>query len=149
MRTVWLIPLMLALALVGCQDDDDNFLAGALAETLDMSVTDTRIRLFPSQLSIEYLDGDSVTLRVTIDASNAPPEQGKTYNLLDKGTFSRGPDFSELPEPEFGELTLDAFSGEDGSQVSGSFEARFVTGEGNKQGLRGAFSASLEVVDYQ
>jgi len=110
------------------------------------------VRLYDSELSIEYVAGEKnaekVALRITVERSAAPKVHG-TYDLLTQGTMSRGAGYpAELPLLSSGTLTLDAYGEDAGNEVRGTFEAVFTTAENSKQTLRGGFAAKLEVVDF-
>jgi hypothetical protein len=136
----------LLLAASSC-DDSENYLKGSLVDEYGIDFDDIRIRLYESELAVEYLSGGQggkVTLRVTVE--NTGLAQGKTYDLKTQGTVTR-PDFeTELPDLESGSLALDAFSPQDGAAVSGTFKAIFATAEQNRLSLRGGFKGDLEKV---
>jgi hypothetical protein len=140
------------IALLSCQDDDDNYLKGSITDSYDMDFDETRIRQYESELSIEYVvkseETEKVALRVTLNLSSGPPVQDQVYDLTTQGTISRGPGFgSELPDLESGELKLTKYSSQDGSDVKGEFNAVFQTSDQKKKTLYGGFSAELEIVD--
>jgi hypothetical protein len=147
-RTIW---LLLCLAPLSCDETGDNYIEGSLAKKLKIDFDDVRVRLYESELSIEYIekDGDSgekVSLRVTVRVSAALVEGG-SYDLKSSGTVSRGAGYgSSMPELTSGELSLDDFTDEDGSTASGEFKALFTTDDKTQYTLRGGFNAKLEVV---
>lgn len=143
---------VLLAALASCDDKGDNYLDGSLTERYDLGFDSVRIRLYPSELSIEYVSdgsqGEQVALRVTIDTNEVPLAAGTLYDLTTQGTITQGDGYgSPLPDLETGELTLDAYSGTDGSKVNGDFEATFLTDTGTTLSLRGGFNAKLEIVE--
>lgn len=148
-RSIW---LLLCLALLSCDETGDNYIEGSLAKKLKIDFDDVRVRLYQSELSIEYIekDGDSgekVSLRVTLKVSAGPLVEGGSYDLKSAGTVSRGAGYgSPIPEITSGELSLDDYAGEDGSKASGEFKALFSTDDKTQYTLRGGFSAKLEVV---
>ncbi len=145
--------ILLLIILCGCDETGDNFLDGSLADSYKMDFDSVRVRLYPSELSIEYVqndkNGEKVSLRVTLTRDDAEIAAGQTYDLKELGTISRGQGFnSELPELKSGELKLENFASTDGSDVKGTFEAIFLSSEQNEQTLRGGFAATLEVVTW-
>jgi hypothetical protein len=144
---------LLCVFLSGCEGDSDNYLSGSMTKSFDMDFDSTRVRLYESELAIEYVDdsdqGEKIAFRVTINSGEVVLESGTAYDLVTDGTVSRGQGYgSPLPAVESGTLYLDAYSAEDGSPVSGSFNAKFVASDQTVKTLRGGFSASLEVVAW-
>ena len=54
-----LVLLGLALGWLGCDDDGANYLKGSITKSYDMSFDSTRVRLYESELSIEYVSGSN------------------------------------------------------------------------------------------
>lgn len=151
MRLTLLIALCFAVQ--GCDDSSENYLKGSLTDSYDMSFDKTRVRLYPSELSIEYVKSseksEKVAFRATLDVSGGPLADGTVYDLKNRGVVNRDHTLgSPLPDLESGELKLAEYSSEDGSAVEGTFKAIFVTSDKSKQTLRGGFAADLEVVEY-
>ena len=145
------IAVLLAAA-VGCDEQGDNYLDGSLTESYDLGFDSVRIRLYPSELSIEYVanksQGEQIALRVTLDNNEAPLAAGTIYDLTVHGTITQGDGLgSPLPDLESGDLTLSKYAGTDGSKVKGKFDANFKTDNGTILTLRGGFSGKLEVVE--
>jgi hypothetical protein len=139
--------------LSGCEGEGDNYLSGSMTKSFDMDFDSTRVRLYESELAIEYVaesdEGEKIAFRVTINSSEVVLEPGTAYDLATDGTVSRGQGYgSPLPDIESGTLYLDAFSEEDRSNVSGTFNAKFIASDQSIKTLRGGFSASLEVVEW-
>ena len=145
------IASVLIAALTACDDKGDNYLDGSLADNYDMDFDSVRIRLYDSELAIEYVQetgsGDLVPLRLTINTNMVALEADTIYDLAEYGTVTRGQGFdsSYLPDLKEGTLTLDGYSGEAGSNVNGSFEATFSESDGATTTLWGGFSSSLEI----
>ncbi|MEL6342218.1 MAG: hypothetical protein AAFV53_03745 [Myxococcota bacterium] len=143
--------MLLWMVLVGCAEDPDNFLRGSMTTTYGLEFNDVRSRLYDSELSIEYLYSDdetpeTVTLRVTLD--NAQLASNTVYDLLSMGNVGRSDVYGgALPDMNEGELTLELFEETDGSDISGRFQARFVTPDETQLALRGAFLTTLERVE--
>jgi hypothetical protein len=151
-RSMALSTLLAVAAAASCDDEKDNYLDGSLTESYDLSFDSVRIRLYPSELSIEYVknssQGEKVALRITLDSNEVPLAADTLYDLSTQGSITQGDGYgSPLPDLETGELTLDQYSGTDGSKVKGDFEATFLTDNNTTLTLRGGFSAKLEVVD--
>jgi hypothetical protein len=150
-RSIALVGLLVAAGALSCDQEKDNFLDGSLTDSYDLSFDSVRIRLYPSELSIEYVkdssQGEKVALRITLDSNEVPLAAGTLYDLTTQGSISQGDGYgSPLPDLETGELTLDKYADADGSKVKGDFEATFLTDIGTTLTLRGGFSAKLEVV---
>lgn len=151
-----LLPLLLiggCATLVSCQDETGNWLDGSLADSYDLRFTSVRARLYPSELSIEYVadaedEGEKVALRVTLNVVQAPPEVGVVYDLFADGNVGRGEGYgSGLPDLDSGTLELEEFVADPGNPCVGEFEAVFNTADDSQYTLRGGFEAELEIVD--
>ncbi|MCP4676375.1 MAG: hypothetical protein GY854_12860 [Deltaproteobacteria bacterium] len=134
-----------------CDDSKDNYLKGSITDGYNMSFDETRLRLYSSALSIEYVvndkEGEKVALRVTLDRNGETLSTGTKYDLKARGSVSRGQGFgSELPDLDTGDLEFEEYSETPGSSVSGTFNAVFVTSDGSKKTLRGGFLGDLEVI---
>ncbi|MCP4606120.1 MAG: hypothetical protein GY847_37345 [Proteobacteria bacterium] len=143
---------VLLFSLQGCDDSNDNYLKGSITDNYDMDFDKTRVRLYQSELSIEYVldskQNEKVALRVTLRLTGESLSGGKTYDLQNQGTVSRGQGFgSQLPELLSGEVKLSTYSPENGSAVHGTFEAVFIATDKSRQTLRGGFDAQLEVIE--
>ncbi len=152
MRPLWITAaLAAALALPRCTTAD-NYLDGSLADSYGIDFDYTRIRLYSSELSVEYIQdsegGERIALRVTVDVAGQPLSEGGSYDLAERGTVDRGQGFgSTLPDLESGELTLDRYAAQNGAEVKGSFDATFVAADDSTLTLRGGFAAEMELVD--
>jgi hypothetical protein len=151
-RSVACLALAAFAGLASCDREDDNYLDGSLTESYDLGFDKVRVRLYPSELSIEYVNngsqGEQVALRVTVDTNDAALADDTIYDLSTQGSITQGDGYgSPLPELESGDLTLTSYSGADGSKAKGRFDARFLTDNGTTLTLRGGFSAKLEVVE--
>ena len=77
--------------------------------------TSVRARLYPSELSIEYVadaedEGEKVALRVTLNVVQGLPETEVVYDLFADGNVGRGEGYgSGLPDLDSGTLELTAF----------------------------------------
>lgn len=145
----------LVAATAGCDKTGDNYLEGSVTDSYNMGFDKVRVRLFPSALSIEYVknsdNGEKLPLKVTINYPEGEIAAGRDYNLLTEGSIARGAgyDSSPLPTLESGTVHLDSFSGADGSETTGDFEAVYIATTGAKINLRGGFSADLERVEIE
>lgn len=143
--------LWIGAALVGCDEQEDNYLKGSLVKAYKIKFDSTRVRLYTSELSIEYVtkgsQGELISLRVTVDAEDEGIQTGQGYDLMEQGAIQRGQGFgSELPEMLSGTLTFSDYIPQDGGTVSGEFQAVFLGTNGAQLSLRGGFGDSLEVV---
>ena len=139
------------LFLLACNALAPNSLDGSLTESYDLSFDETRARLYESELAIEYVDDPqgaaTVVLRVTLDAE-VEPKAGKSYDLVEHGEITQSGALNpSLPELDEGDLDLEDYGNDEGAKVVGSFDAAFVTGEGQTLQLQGRFKTELEVID--
>lgn len=139
-------------ALCGCDEDEDNYLEGSMTDSYDFGFDSVRAVLYPSSVSIDYMKSkDGQTLfpcKVTINTPPSEIKAGVDYpidGLAASLVQGAGYGTLELPEISSGKIRLDAFSGQAGSTVSGSFEALFTGSKGNTLNLRGGFNAKLMV----
>lgn len=152
-RLPLLLGLVLLFSLAGCRGQGDNYLEGSLADTYAMTFKTTRVRLYESELSIEYVagrdQGEMVTLRVTLARDGSPLEARTDYNLATQGTVGRSEaSGSPLPDLESGGITFSRVGTLDGDEVAGQFSGVFETPNGSRLTLRGGFSSALEVVQF-
>jgi hypothetical protein len=147
-----LLAAVLAVAVVtACDDQGANYLDGSMTDRYGLGFDSVRIRLYPSELSIEYVadtsQGEKVALRIALDAAASPFATGVFYDLATQGSITQGEGYgSPLPDLESGELKFSAVSIQDGDRVKGKFDARFLTENSTTLTLRGGFSAKLEVI---
>ena len=139
------------LFLLACKALAPNSLDGSLTESYDLAFDDTQARLYTSELAIEYVEDPAgaatVVLRVTLD-SDVEPKAGKSYDLVEHGEITQsGALNTSLPDLDQGDLELDEYGDKAGDKVVGSFDASFVTGEGQTLQLQGRFKTELEIVD--
>lgn len=146
---IYFFMAMVCAAGVSCDDQGDNYLDGSVVKNYNVKFNDVRVRLYDSGLAVEYTssstDGE-IALGIEISSSVAQLAKGKTYDLMQYGNVYRDGGFGTLPDLESGELTLDEYNGKNGSEVVGSFQAKFLAPSGSLQNLRGGFAATLEVV---
>jgi hypothetical protein len=139
------------LFLLACKALAPNSLDGSLTESYDLAFDDTRARLASSELAIEYVDDPeglaTVVLRVTLD-TEVEPKAGKSYDLVKWGDITQSDATNTtLPDLDEGDVALEEYQDEDGAKVVGSFDASFVTGEGQTLQLQGRFKTELEIQD--
>jgi hypothetical protein len=139
------------LFLLACKALAPNSLDGSLTESYDLAFDTTDARLYTSELAIEYVEDPegaaTVVLRVTLDA-DVEPKAGKSYDLVEHGEITQsGALNTTLPELDQGELDLEDYGDKAGDKVVGSFDASFVTDEGQTLQLEGRFKTELELVD--
>lgn len=142
---------LVAGLVAGC-NTAPNYLDGSLSETYHLNFDETRIRLYDSELSIEYVDNLTqegiVALRVTT-LNNEGLKPRTRIDLFENGALGRGEGFeSPLPDLESGFLRMSDFERKDGSEVNGRFRAVFITPEDTQLTIRGGFQAPLEIVDF-
>lgn len=153
MRAV-MLSAAIALALTACGGDSDNYLEGSMAESFDLAFDSVRVRLYTSELAVEYVvesdEGEKVALRVTLSrTASTALAVGGSYDMAVMGTIGRGSGFTaDLPPMESGTTTLTTYGEEDGAACSGTFESVFAMTDGSKKTLRGGFAGPLEVVTF-
>ena len=144
-----LVLAVVLVSLVGCTDDEENYIDGSLVKNYNITYESVRARLYSSDLSVEYMSDtiDGVAaLRINLDTDGLILAAGKTYDLAMYGSATRYNDLGSLPELVSGELTITEFSETNGAPVAGNFHALFETDDGVSLNLRGAFAVDLEVV---
>ena len=139
------------LFLLACQALAPNSLDGSLTESYDLAFDETRARLYDSELAIEYVEDpqgtQTVVLRVTLD-TDVEPKAGKSYDLVEHGEITQsGALNTSLPDLDEGDIALEEYGDDNGAKVVGSFDAAFVTGDGETLQLQGRFKTELEVMD--
>lgn len=141
-----LLVLLLALAQFSCSGDEAA-LSGSLGDFYDISYSTIRARLYSSELSIEYVQEDlQVPVRVTLRKLTTGMLAPGAYDLTALGTISGRSRDNDIPRMVSGKIVLDAFEPVNGSEIAGSFDAVFATGN-DEASLVGEFSTTLEVVD--
>jgi hypothetical protein len=144
-RAARILVALAVLSVLSCGDDGGN-LEGSLGEVYDLSFETVRARLYPSDLSVEYVnEHGEVVVRLT--ARRVPAELGdsSTVDLTEAGDITGVSGGVSIPRLREGEMSLSAYAPEDGARVSGSFSALFLAGE-NELDLSGDFSATIELV---
>ncbi|MDF1562022.1 MAG: hypothetical protein P1V51_03215 [Deltaproteobacteria bacterium] len=135
--------LLLALSGVACGGGPDK-LSGSLDEYYDLSFVETRARLFPSQLSVEWIDEDrEVVVRATVNVNQVSLEGPATVDLALYGDLSGRSGGTPIPEMESGTLVLDAYAPEAGAAVEGSLDAEVIGQRGNAT-VSGQFKTILD-----
>lgn len=138
------LALTLALGgLVGCSEQQ---LTGSLGTVYPLRFESLRARLYPTSLSIEFvqLDG-AVPVRVTVDRS-ATAAPGAIDLLASGDVTGRTSEGREIPRFSEGDIRFDPLDFMAGQTVSGDFRATFIVTETDTLALAGRFSAPLEVV---
>jgi hypothetical protein len=149
-RLLALVGCLVLAAAIACDETGDNYLEGSLTDSYSLGFDSVRIRLYTSELSIEYIadssQGEKVALRITLEGAESLVA-GTQYDLKTQGSITQGEGFgSPLPELQSGDLKFSKYSLEDGSSIKGKFNALFLTDNGQTLTLRGGFADKLEVV---
>ncbi|MEZ4459910.1 MAG: hypothetical protein R3E66_09305 [bacterium] len=135
-----------ATVLLGCSSENGG-LRGSLEDFYNLTFESVRARLYPTELSIEYVRaGGQVPVRVTLVQREGEPIKAATYDLLTLGNITGRSGDNDIPRMVGGELKLTEFQAVNGSRIAGEFEAQFATGE-DKASLTGDFDTTLEVID--
>ncbi len=129
-----------------------NFLDGSLVDVYNLQFDETRIRLYDSELSIEYVDNLTATgmVALRLTAQNTPKLKSKErYDLIKTGNIGRGEGYeSPFPELDSGHIRLDRFGRKADDKITGNFRAIFITPEDDKLTVSGGFTAELEIVEH-
>jgi hypothetical protein len=142
----WGIGITCLMGLAAC-GKGESFLEGSLSDSFDLSFDTVRVRLYPTELSVEYVSGsgtsEKVALRAIVAVPSSPLATGTSYNLK---TVTRVGYDAALPAIDSGTLQLSTYTGAADSDIKGSFDAVFTMPDSSKKTLRGGFSAALDVV---
>ena len=145
------LSLLASCLLSGCGAEEENWLDGSATAAYPMDFERIRIRLYPSELAVEYLAdtdelSDLVALRVTV--VNDGLSEGVSIDLAARGTMTRSEAWgAPLPDLESGALELTTFTETDGSDIAGTFSALLESSDESQLTLRGGFAGSLETVE--
>lgn len=140
------VSIALFSLILGACSSDDGGLQGSLQDFYNLSFQSVRARLYPNELSIEYVrEGGQVPVRLTLRQEDGQPIKAARYDLLTLGNITGRSGDNDIPRMVNGTLTLDEYNPVNGSRIVGGFEAQFATGE-DKASLSGDFDANLEVV---
>jgi len=149
MRFAARVALACCALLAGCGVTGGNHLDGSLAALVDLSFDQTRVRLYESEVSVEYLDNTRdgiVALRVTVH-NDGELSARTPYDLATQGDVGTSDELdTQLPELASGTFKFSRFSPDDGETVKGSFDAVFETPDHTRLSVVGGFMADLEVV---
>lgn len=142
-KVIWLVLVVMATA---CSADEGG-LQGSLEDFYNLTFETVRARLYPTELSIEYVRaGGQVPVRVTLRQRENAPIKAASYDLLTLGNITGRSGDNDIPRMVSGTLKLAEFQAVNGSHISGEFKAQFATGD-DKASLTGDFDATLEVID--
>lgn len=136
--------LMLLALSTACGGKGPNKLQGSLDEYYDLTFVETRARLFPSQLSVEWVDEDQeVVVRATVNVIQVTLEGPATVDLALYGDLSGTSGGTPIPDMQSGTLVLDAYAAQAGAEVEGSMDAEVIGQRGNSS-VHGEFKAILD-----
>jgi hypothetical protein len=129
-------------------------LEGSLGEFYNLGCDFQRIRLYDSELSIEFVrDDGEVPVRVTVRRVHGDPPAPGGFNLkgpadidlAKHGDVTGSHQGNPIPQFLSGTLELSEFALRDGAPVSGSFDVKFQSGQ-TEVSLSGSFDVPLVVV---
>jgi hypothetical protein len=121
-------------------------LGGSVGEHYDLEFETVRARLYPTELSIEYVrENGEVNVRLTVRVTDVNLSGPATVDLPTYGDLSGTSGGYALPAMESGTLVLEAYAPEAGAEVAGRFEAE-VQGTRTTLTLHGRFETTLDVV---
>ena len=139
-----LVLVFCAVALSSCSDRGGS-LSGSLSSFYDLGFSQTRTRLYSSELAIEYVtEAGDVPIRVSVDVRDGMSPG--SYNLVDRGDVTGRRGDKNIPRMVSGTLDLRDYARREGARVRGSFEAKFSTGD-DEATLSGSFDTQLELVE--
>ena len=133
--------LLATLLLSGCGEDEESALRGSLQSVCDLEHDTIRARLYSSSLTIEYVTGPTVKIRLTVSTKGEPIEGPGTYELGDRGEVSGA---CEAPPLVSGSLTLDEYKPTDGARIKGRWSA-ILDGVHGQLSVVGEFETLLEL----
>ncbi len=141
-----LVLLMTTLFFSACSDGEGS-LEGSLGSVYRLEFDAVRVRLYSSELAIEYARNDgAVPLRVTLQASALPESGGGEWELGDLGDVTgQLRDGTYVPRFSSGVLNLENFTPREGASIQGDFDAAFSPGR-DRLGVHGTFSTRLVLV---
>ena len=145
MRALWVTCLLVSSTACGGEGD----LSGSLSDIDRLDHDEVRARLYTSELSIEYAKDDgSVPVRVTLRLDEVDLSADSSYDLIVHGAITgQLRDGTQIPPMVDGTLEIVDFSPNDGSDISGSFDARF-DGVRDVLSLSGDFDTKLSVINW-
>ena len=144
--TVFLCLIVVATTVACDRSSKNHSLDGSLLDGYNGHFDDSRIRLYSSELSVEYFrENGEVPVRVIVDADQLGDGPG-SYKIPEQGTISGQTRSARIPEPTGGEIHLEEYEGTEGSLVEGYFSAQFEINETTVT-LTGEFEGLLEIVE--
>jgi len=138
--------LLCLLSLSACSDGDGS-LDGSLGSVYRLGFDDVRVRLYSSELAIEYArDDGAVPLRVTLQADALPESGGGEWQIGEFGDVTgQLRDGTYVPRFTSGQLNLERFTPREGTRIRGTFDATFSPGR-DRLGVHGTFDTRLVLV---
>lgn len=148
---------LLAVVLSACGQDKGSDLRGSIGQEFDLSFDAVQIRIIESgDFELRYVSSipdrndKEEALNLQIDTGRVRLQPNIPINLVTNSSLSRFrlvkengqkiEDRDRFPSLKRGDLTLDTFTLLPGSDVSGSFQMRFINGKT----LLGSFDGTLE-----
>ena len=142
-----LLPLLAVLSTAAC--GEETKLGGSLGQTYDLSFDHMRARLYPTELSIEYVryvgEDSEVIVRLTVRTTDTGLDGPATVDLARFGGVSGSSEGVDIPNLVSGTLFLRSYAPEEGADVEGDFDV-LLQGTRGELTLHGEFSTNLDVV---
>lgn len=139
--------LALSLAATGCETgpcgEDPNTLQGSIGELYDIEVDNVRTRLQDENtVLIEYFHGDDIVTKVVADVREF--KKGAAIPLTDGTVFRVTSPPTDFPEDiSAGAITFESDL-EQGQEVAGCWNVKFMMDDGGERTLSGTFETALE-----
>ncbi len=149
-RAARLLPFVFLCLIFGatsCRADRGGTLNGSLQDFYDTSYERVRVRLYSSEVAIEYVREDGeVPVRVSVlRGPHLVAGQSIDIDVDARGDITGRSRDTDMPPITSGSITFEEFGLADGTSIVGEFSASFDVG-GDEASLSGTFDAPMEVV---
>lgn len=123
--------------------EEPNVLGGSVSELYDIQADGVRARRIDDEMvTIEYFHGENVVAKVVANVRGF--RKGAAFPLRDGSVYRVTSPETQFPERvEAGAITFESGL-EEGRDVSGCFNARFLMDNGTRRTIKGAFETTLE-----
>ena len=138
---------LFSLFAIGCGGSKaEGTLEGSLRDVYNADFDSVRIRLYSSELSVEYLRSNGeIPVRATLKAKVLDRAPGE-FEMPEDATVTGYSGRTRVPDVTQGTFTLEEFEELEGANIKGSFTAQFRAGD-DIVVLHGRFEGPLEIVE--
>ena len=141
-RLLW---ACLLLVTVGCGAEEEQDLTGTLADSYDLSYDFVRVRLAPTELTVDYVrTSGEMPVQVMVRRDSREVAGPETINLVEHGAITGISKGAAMPDLTSGTLVFEQYEPRHGSRVKGHFDGKFSSSSGEVT-LHGDFETDLEV----